>query len=348
MVRVIPLSAIFSPATLSVQPALFLTSEMITVPQRGYENGSGYTFSGLAFVGNGSCLYRGSTSVVDRFSGLAVWGGDILSVSSAAKNMTYNLSFHGPAVECIEADTATSSFVQRAIEDYTNSTGDTLWWAGWIPDQTFGPSINASFFENLQVNTASETVLDVTSKDAARIYQTMYFADHPNISLSSNPNDSFASPFVTQRLMTCSLYNASYDVAFDLLSDGVQTITAERRLLNGVPAAQQQSGCGSETDIDPTAEPMGNSTVLEAYIGNTTVIEQFNYQALFQTLGVQSRGMVSLPNGSSFIGELSMNPILGPVITGQSDVYMTFEQYASNIESMFQNFTLSLRFGLPS
>lgn len=81
--------------------------------------------------------------------------------------------------------------MQRAIEDYTNNNGDTLWWAGWTRDQRFGPGINAGFFEDLQVNTASETVLDFISTAQQR--STKRYTS-PTIQIS--PYQTIRMPFL--------------------------------------------------------------------------------------------------------------------------------------------------------
>jgi hypothetical protein len=206
MSRSIPFSAILTPATLSVQPTPFTSWQLLQVPQPDYQDPQMCAKTGLA---NGTCLYQGPSFTTYRSPSLSVMEGDVLSVSSTAKNLSYGLIFNGPAISCVEANNSTSTFVQRAIQDYNNSTGKFLYRSGFVPDENFVPEMNGSFFGLIGngIPNVSEN-LDLVSKDAAKIYQTLYFSNTPDVT-------DLQSPGGVQKVIECSLYNASYEVAFE-------------------------------------------------------------------------------------------------------------------------------------
>ena len=247
---------------------------------------------------------------------------DMLSVpvGSGTKNLTYNLSFHGPALGCVEADNLTSSFILSAIEEFVNETGDFLYWAGWVPSRDFGPNtINGSFFDKLAPNlTSPYPGLHLPSNGAAKVYQTLYFSDNAT---------TIPSPNGTLRVVECSLHNASYNVQFELRSNGQQTITANWTLLSGLPVVE----------------------VLPSKLSMSQAVERFNDQALMQLFGFYTFGTtkfpIGLPGDSKTRGSLLSSPTLGAAILPNSIGSMDFDQFTSALEGLFQNFTLSYRYG---
>lgn len=240
-------------------------------------------------------------------------------VGSGTKNLTYSLGFNGPALRCVEADNLTSSFIISAIEEFMNDTGDFLYWAGWVPPQDFGPTINGSFFNNISPNMTSPFPgLYLPSNGAAKVYHTMYFSD--NIT-------TIPSPDGVLRAIECSLHNASYDVEFELHSDGQQVITANRTLLSELPVME----------------------ILPSSLSMSEAVERFNDQALMQAYGLYIIGTTVFPDGfpgdSKVFGNLIGSPTLGAAITPDSIGLMDFDQFTSALEGLFQNFTLSFRYG---
>ena len=315
--RLIPLSAIFTPATISVRPRDHASSELIEVPQRDSNDPQ----LDVGTTSDGSYQYPGVSFMLSHLTVSNLVEADMLSVpvGSGTKNLTYSLSFHGPALGCVEADNLTSSFILSAIEEFVNDTGDFLYWAGWAPSQDFGPNINGSFFDNLAPNLTSPFPgLYLPSNGAAKVYQTLYFSDNTT---------TIPSPNGVIRVIECSLHNASYDVEFELHSNGQQTITANRTLLSGLPA----------TDVLPS-----NLSMSEA-------VERFNNQALMQLFSFYTFGTTKFPIGSpadsKTRGSLLSSPTLGAAILPDSIGLMDFDQFTSALEGLFQNFTLSYRYG---
>lgn len=255
---------------------------------------------------NGTCVFEGLSPDAYRLPNLSVLGGEILSVSSAAKNLSYSVSFHGPAIGCKEADNTTSTFVQRAIEDYNNSTDLFLYWSGFIPTEYFGPEMNGSYI--MQIGNGTDGVannLDLLSKDASKIYQTLYFSNTAD-ALDVNSAKGI------QNVIECSLYNASYEVAFELKSNNQQAITANRSLLNGVTAPLMLPGCDLN-NLQPT---------------NLTTAEHFSYLALMQALGIEAQGYTSidLGNVSQVSGSsLAENPALDLISEGADQAGMSLQ-----------------------
>jgi len=245
---------------------------------------------------------------------------DMLSVpvGSGTKNLTYSLSFHGPVLGCVEADNLTSSFILSAIE-FVNDTGDFLYWAGWVRSQDFGPNINGSFFDSVAPNLTSPFPgLYLPSNGATKVYQTLYFSDNKT---------TIPSPNGVLRVIECSLHNASYDVEFELHSNGQQTITANRTLLSGLPVVE----------------------VLPSNLSMSEAVERFNDQALMQLFGFYTFGTTKFPIGSpgdsKTLGSLLSSPTLGAAILPDSIGAIDFDQFTSALEGLFHNFTLSYRYG---
>jgi hypothetical protein len=156
--------------------------------------------------------------------------------------------------------------------------------------------MDGSFFGLIGNGTPSVSEnLDVVSKDASKIYQTLYFSNTPDAT-------DIHSAEGVQKIIECSLYNASYEVAFELKSNGQQTIAANRSLLNAVAAPLILPGC--KPDIrQPT---------------NLTTVEHFSYQALMEMLVFEALGSSSLApvggGGTVSVGvrsSLPASPALG-------------------------------------
>ena len=81
------------------------------------------------------------------------------------QNLTYHLTYYGPAIGCVEADNATSTFLRQAVQQFKNETGKFLYWSIFVPDQNFRPGINGSFFDPSSI--ANSPTLDTFSKGAA-------------------------------------------------------------------------------------------------------------------------------------------------------------------------------------
>ncbi|KAK5548563.1 hypothetical protein LTR23_001693 [Exophiala sp. CCFEE 6169] len=323
----IPLSTIFTPSTLSVRSLLHESSDLLQVPQR-QNNDSQLTI--LTTDNGSSWIYFGTSTTFLKVANLNIQQGNVLPVSFelSSQNLTYSLSFYGPALHCTEPDNTTTTTIRNGLSDYMNQTGNMIYWAGFVPQSDFGPdTINATFFEALidgkgQYNFSTPNLgLQAPSNGPAKVYHMMYFSDN----MTAIPAGDWA-----YRVAECSLYNASYDARFELNSNGQQVVTANRQVLDGIEAVQYL----------PT-----NFTVDQA-------AERFNAQAFMQAFGYYASGTTTIEiDGNNFTpgSSVQVNPVLGAAISGtmySDPTYSTtWDEFTAALESLFQNFTLSYRYG---
>ncbi|KAJ9626857.1 hypothetical protein H2204_009873 [Knufia peltigerae] len=322
----IPLSAIFTPSTLTVRPLMHETTDAIQVPQR-QNNDSQLTM--LTTADGSSWIYFGTSTTFLKVANLNIQQGDVLPVSLdlGSQNLSYSLSFHGPALQCAEPDSATTAIIRDGLYDYMNQTGNMIYWAGFVPQSDFGPdTINATFFEALidgkgQYNFSTPNLgLEAPSNGPAKVFQMMYSSDN----MTAIPAGDWL-----YNVAECTLHNASYVADFKLNSNGQQAITATQEILDGIEAVQYL----------PT-----KYTVDEA-------AERFNAQAFMQAFGYYASGTTTIKiNGNNFTpgSAVQVNPVLGAAISGTmySDpaFITTWDQFTDALESLFQNFTLSYRY----
>jgi hypothetical protein len=108
-------------------------------------------------------------------------------------------------VSCSRVDNTTEQYVNRAFEEYENSTQSLVAFTGFTPKLGFGPGMNGSsskagvFSVDNDLNEYS--MLDMFSTDASKFYMRVYLA-----------------------LISCAFCNASYLVHLDLSSNGQQNV----------------------------------------------------------------------------------------------------------------------------
>lgn len=114
MARLIPIAAIVTPATLSVQIAITTTNALRDVPKFDFTNFNfispptlSSTDSTNAFVEYYTTAdfyryyYRGPSRSVDRISNAVAAQGEILEIKPPALNASWNLDFYGNAMHKI-------------------------------------------------------------------------------------------------------------------------------------------------------------------------------------------------------------------------------------------------------
>ncbi|OCL03432.1 hypothetical protein AOQ84DRAFT_419192 [Glonium stellatum] len=312
----LPLSAIITPGTIIVQSTSYATQQPLTVTQRDYVTGEYYNF---VLDGN-TTVFQGAESVAlppVLFFNMAEGSLTTIPRDESDANITYTLAFEGPAITCSQVGNPTADYIGRALEEYQNMTQSRVTAASFVPQPGFGADMNGSFFNQSEVFTppaGGASVLDTISEDASTIY----------MAVTVNFN---VLPYV----ISCAYMNASYIVQFDLLANGQQHVTAETKFLNWITTQGKFLGL-----------PYDNATL------NTTL----NFQALIYDMNFFMIGDISEPLGP--------NSTTGPGVTSieleyaspkirdlMSNVNNTesLDAPMSGLESIFQNFTLSARYG---
>jgi hypothetical protein len=319
--RLLPISAIITPGTLSVQPVLVSHNDTLTVPQREYTT-PGTLYCGVTSDGNTTAYASMSTGLLNpTFSTLLSNG--VIPVQSSTSNITYNLRFFGPAVSCDMAGDEAFSWARTAMLDYENMTSSRVFYFAWAPQAGWGPDVNGSFFASTDLQIGNNR-LDLVSQDAARLF---VYLNTTGVDASSTRIADFTGQ-VEAQMLTCKLYNASYDTHFEIQSTGAQFISATPKFQNWMPALAAMQG----TPDDPL------------------VSRQMNMQAVMEAFAMMTTGPVVYSNDVNFptidsVYALSMNADMFPSRPGMTQTEMTLRQARQN-EILFQNITLSMMYGL--
>jgi hypothetical protein len=309
---------------------------MITIPDRQYRD---IPFYATTVPRNGSSLYKGMTVETTRNVGRVQLANALLSVPRPDTNVSYSTHFFGPALSCSPAEDEILESVGHALQNLTNSSfayhgysfsNSQIVYCGWVP-QVGASNVNTSFFEDLiiQGNGLSSDNLDYVSSDAARIY---VYLNTSGLTQGENADGQMERvPTMTQTsdaLITCAMYNASYQMHFDVRTTGEQNVTASTTFLNWQATQAQISDDMSSLEIGNAFSPQA---LMEAFGWTFT---QFFY-------------VLPPSNGSTTIygtHTLQMNSALLPVQPGL-DPSDSAEYMMHQMEDFFKNMTVGLRYG---
>lgn len=247
---------------------------------------------------------------------------DVLSVQASSTNLTYDLQFYGPAVSCTQSDDSDFQLARNAISQYENLAQTRVFYYGWVPQAGWGPDVNGSFFASTDVQIGNFR-LDLESEDAARVF--IYLN---TTGVNENGTRSSFQEVPSAQMITCLLYNSSYEAHFDVKSTGEQRITAVTKFQNWMPAL----------------------ATVNAPASNPTVRTQMNMQAVMEAFGMMTIGPIVFANDDSqpsinSVYALSMNPAMYPSRDGLTQSQMT-KRMMEQSEALFQNITLSMRYGV--
>ncbi|KAK7887327.1 hypothetical protein LTR67_009747 [Exophiala xenobiotica] len=309
---------------------------MITIPDRQYRD---IPFYATTVPRNGSSLYKGMTVETTRNVGRVQLANALLSVPRPDTNVSYSTHFFGPALSCSPAEDEMLESVGHALQNLTNSSfayhgysfsNSQIVYFGWVP-QVGASNVNTSFFEDLiiQGNGLSSDNLDYVSSDAARIY---VYLNTSGLTQGENADGQMEQvPTMTQTsdaLISCAMYNASYQMHFDVRTTGEQNVTASTTFLNWQATQAQISDDMSSLEIGNAFSPQA---LMEAFGWTFT---QFFY-------------VLPPSNGSTTIygtHTLQMNSALLPVQPGV-DPSDSAEYMMHQMEDFFKNMTVGLRYG---
>ncbi|EXJ76753.1 uncharacterized protein A1O5_01261 [Cladophialophora psammophila CBS 110553] len=315
----IPLSAIFTPATISVGPKIHTTAVITNITQRDR-----YIAENMNRPTDGLWQYPGVSTMLFYMTQLTLLEAAILSLpgGSPAQNLSYHLTFCGPAIQCLPPSNQTRSFILSAMAEYINEFEEFPFFTSFYPVDGFGPGINATFFDNVvNVNVAdTHQGLDLVSSDAAKVYFTLWVDDNMTAIPDASGN---------MEILECSLHNASYNAQVELRGNGQQTISAARTILKPVPAVASLPDSVSESEAANLFEYFSlMQSYVDSVLGSTTTSPV--YALIQDSQPVQ-------------FTQLGTNPVLMPYLL-PSSAPVDFNQFTTGLEDMFQNLTLSYRF----
>ena len=306
----------------------------VEVPERRYSDITSFYASTL--TANDSTTYKGMSIETTRNVGRVQLANEMLPMPRPDKNVTYSTTFSGPALACERLKASDVAPVEIALQSLIKSSfeyhgrplaGSQMVYFGWVPQTE--PSLteaSTSFFEKY-INAgdgASSSNLDYVSSDVARIY--VYLNTSGLLQDVNNDGQFHRVPEATSSppaMITCKLYNASYDAQFEVRNNGEQNITANTTFLNWQSTLSQGSGD-------------------EASFG------AFSYQALMEAFGwtfTQFIYVAPANESATIYGThaLEMNPALVPV-QAHMDSAKSPEYMMHEMEDFFKNMTLGLRY----
>ncbi|OAP56245.1 hypothetical protein AYL99_09424 [Fonsecaea erecta] len=215
----LPTSAIITPGTLSVQPVLVLETGTLVVPQRSF-TADGNSFCGVIIDGNTTTFDSMSTGLSNP-TFATVLSNSVLPLESSSTNLTFDLQFFGPAIRCDMSGSEEFSWAKRAMLEYENMTDTRVFYFSCAPQPGWGPDVNGSFFASTDVQIGNYR-LDFVSTDAAQVF---IYLNTTGVDEAGNRIPNFVGKAEAQ-MMTCALYNASYDAHFEVKSTGAQFTTS--------------------------------------------------------------------------------------------------------------------------
>lgn len=303
-----------------VQPTEQYQNETLIIPQREY------TTTTKLYCGTAGD--EESTSYISMATGLlnptfaTLLANNVLSVQGSNTNLTYDLKFIGPAVSCMQSDDSDFQLAKKAMGEYEDQKETRVLYFAWVPQPGWGPGVNGSFFASPDVEIANFR-LDFESEDAARVF---IYLNTTGVS-ESGKRTAFQEPPSAQ-MITCLLFNSSYQTHFEVKSTGEQRITAATAFLNWMPAVAAINA--------PASDP--------------SVRTQMNMQAVMESFGMMVSGPILFPSSDTetsinAVYALGMNPAMYPARQNLTQSQMT-ERMIKQSEALFQNITLSMRYGM--
>lgn len=314
--RLSPLVAIITPGTLSVIDKATSEPALVSVQQRQYGSG---LYAATIVAENGTAFYGGARSYLKGPALATLAETEILSVGSYPSNMTYSLDFHGPAVKCTKAGDQITSRLASIIVQYQDSNKTTVVFDTWVPkpDGTSNDTVvDHSIIQDSDKN-RDLRILDQTSHDASTIYYSI------------GPLPSTETPTDTPiYVIQCLLYNASWQVDFDVRRTGEQSLTPLLKFENWMP--------GWSSITPPLENNIQTSIVLD-------------YAGLMETFGAITTGRLEIPDDSDlpFVRTsiaLETSPILFADATPALFTDGAMIKLQRTLETIFQNLTLSTRY----
>ena len=230
------------------------------------------------------------------------------------QNETYSLTFNGPALKCASASESLIRNQSREF-DYNRHGGVAYQYFSWVPGDR--PAVST-----LDSSSSFQTTVDETEGDVARIFVTTNTGTWnntipDNITLQAgNITNSYTATTVVLNVTECQLWNATYDVDFSFqYPNQTRQVTISKWL-------------------NPVAPP--TSDLNSAAPSNATASSRLSYLCMMQAFG---KLLVGYSATSQYISTIlsyytvwqimDINWSEGPAVQ-------------RGLESLFQNFTLSL------
>ena len=338
----LPVAVIVVPGTLTVASVSTTQQKWEAVPQLDYTSAAWTSnYSQISHLNFGASEFHPVTApTVYRAMYTSASSGRILALPSRYSNASYHLDFFAPKLKCEPASKALTnnltrhfgtvydhgvwqtefgvidfaSFVQENLTNYLSTNG------------TIGVDASSIFDKDLDY-----------SNDAAHIYFMSNGGKWSGSSVlptTGGPLNWTTGGKAMVNTTDCKLYNASYsvDFNFDYPSQNIKVATTDKNVVSF-----------------GNVSPVSNYTVstVDDNLGNTIYVYVFDptinaYASIMQSFGRFFSGIST----DGFYGVRKKEGVL-PLPQSDFDVMLNLdntniENFARDIEEMFQNFTISL------
>lgn len=238
--------AVITPGTLVVLPRFTSNATLLQVPQLSYN----LTNWATTLPANGDFGFQESSAAVRRTAFASATSGTILSIPHGFVNMTYELTFPAPAIQCTPANDTIVEAV-RAMAVNNTGSGGTVRFLSWAGDTT-----NVLFLAGKQwdLNTPPSPALDMLSPDSAKLFFMSAQGIVP-------PEETNRWRNVTQ----CQLYNATYTAVFSFSDDVPQRIEFSEVRLGEKLRALSRPNITKTGLLPADGEHMAYQSIMDAF-----------------------------------------------------------------------------------
>jgi len=308
----LPIAAIITPGTIVVHPSLLNTTASTKPPAQ-----LGFSKSNYGTIDTGPGLYLGPTPNLTYLSVKAASNQAILPIQPHSINSSYDLVFAAPGLECSVPDEAT-------ITAFNDTLAHSFFQYGWNPDQ-FDKTYNTQSISYSCWAPSPSGNFSLTNPD---------FSWQNSSSFDSSSNDGehlfFFVPTTLPGnvvLLDCVLRNSTYNVSFGF-EDNDQDIRVNSLQHGvGVPVGETQNEPGnvSPTQLCFTAVMQAFGSIVAGTVANT---HDDDSELLYDPAT-----LVQVTKLQQYIGS-EWQPVVA-------------QEFLNDVESLFQNITLSLLSASP-
>jgi hypothetical protein len=261
--RLVPLAAVITPATLSIEAAQTLPapSSLHIVPTLAFES--------LQFVDDMTSMpdedddslrfayTLPSQEVIEVVKAVAATGS-ILPITPASANASWAIDFVGPALKCTNISRSLSSEIQSNIASAMNASVDTsqcvaYGYLAWLENMPFTKSSNASQYDFnsriFQGSSMPATLYLAAFPEAMKVqsHSTPPAACRQTVGTQLQPNDDAF-------LLQCELASSDYHTSFQY-QNGLPTINVTTHLHDDAPIQSVSSvNCTTSGSTDGSCD----------------------------------------------------------------------------------------------
>ncbi|KAI9148103.1 hypothetical protein HJFPF1_11926 [Paramyrothecium foliicola] len=315
----LPLSSIVTPAAIAVQPTVNTYTRPLNIQETNWR--SNVFDAGLLTDSTPERPSLGPSAYLNLVSSLTLSTSRPIPVPRSEDmnaNISYTTNFYGPALSCNIANSDMASFIDRAFTAWEKSSILKYPLAVFCPDTGFGPAMNSSFFDfiNIAPGGLAPYYVDLFSNDASRLI------------VRHNAKATKTTIF------SCDFYNSSYTVHYDLRSDGEQVLDVERELLEPLVARNYLHTLSSLELPEPkeAGAYLGLMVNLGAYLVGTKYHIRNATEPLMNSITLSSVA-------------LTFNELLKFLDRAADQRRPPVEAIGTYFEAIMQNLTVSARYG---